>query len=60
MAKDKGQEVSDNIKNQITEYVYANYKTYKDKTLIIRDRGTHYYVLKHINGGPLYLGKGII
>tara|TARA_R110002020_G_scaffold451637_1_gene665799 strand:- start:339 stop:521 length:183 start_codon:yes stop_codon:yes gene_type:complete len=60
MAKDKGQEVSDDIKNKLTEYVYNNYKTYTNKTLIIRDRGTHYTVLKHINGGPLYLSKEVV
>ena len=31
MAKDKGQEVSDDIKNKLTEYVYSNYKTYEGK-----------------------------
>ena len=51
MAKDKGQEVSDDIKNKLTEYV---------KTLVIRDKGTHYTVLKHIHGGPLYLSKGVV
>ena len=60
MDKDKGQEVSDDIKNKLTEYVYNNYKTYTNKTLIIRDRGTHYTVLKHINGGPLYLSKDVV
>mgnify|MGYP003641817304 CR=1 FL=1 len=60
MAKDKGQEVSDDIKNKLTEYVYNNYKTYTNKTLIIKDRGTHYTVLKHINGGPLYLSKEVV
>tara|TARA_Y100000361_G_C11108534_1_gene316238 strand:- start:146 stop:328 length:183 start_codon:yes stop_codon:yes gene_type:complete len=60
MAKDKGQEVSDDIKNKLTEYVYSNYKTYTNKTLVIRDKGTHYTVLKHIHGGPLYLSKDVV
>ena len=60
MAKDKGQEVSDDIKNKLTEYVYNNYKTYTNKTLVIRDKGTHYTVLKHIHEGPLYLSKDVV
>ena len=35
MAKNKGKEVSDDIKIKLTEYVYNNYASYKDKTLII-------------------------
>jgi len=48
------------IKQQIEEYVYKNYKSYKNKTLIIKDFGSHYRVLKHITGSPLILGKGIV
>ena len=44
----------------IEEYVYKNYKSYKNKTLIIRDFGNHYRVLKHITDSPLILGKGIV
>jgi hypothetical protein len=44
----------------IEEYVYKNYKSYKNKTLIIKDFGGHYRVLKHITGSPLILGKGIV
>ena len=44
----------------VEEYVYKNYKTYKDKQLIIRDFGNHFRVLKHKDGSPLILGKSII
>ena len=44
----------------IEEYIYKNYKSYKNKTLIIKDFGSHYRVLKHITGSPLILGKGIV
>jgi len=60
MSKDKGVEVTPEVAEKVTEYVYKNYKTYKDKPLIIRDKGSYFTVLKHINGGPLFLGKKII
>ena len=45
---------------QITEYVYKNYKSYKDKQLIIRELSNCFHVLKHEDSSPLILGKGII
>ncbi len=56
----KGVEVSDDIKAKLTEYVYKNYKSFADKNLDIRDKGTHYTVKKHITGAPLFLGKGVV
>ena len=44
----------------ITEYVYKNYKQYKDKPLIIRELDNCFHVLKHEDGSPLILGKSII
>jgi len=52
--------MNEDIIKSIEEYVYKNYKSYKDKELIIRDFGNHYRVLKHITGSPLILGKGIV
>ena len=49
----------DTIK-QITEYVYKNYKKYKNKQLIIRERSNCFHVFIHKDGSPLILGKGII
>ena len=60
MSKDKGKDVSPEVAEKLTEYVYSNYKLFKDKPLIIKDRGTHFTILKHITGGPLVLGKGVI
>ena len=60
MAKNKGQEVSDDVKKKLTEYIYSNYKTYKDKTLIIRDKGTHYTIMNNPTGGYLFLSKDVI
>ena len=52
--------MEDNIKQQITEYVYKNYKSYKDKQLIIKEFDNCFHVLKHKDSSPLILGKGII
>ena len=45
---------------QITEYVYKNYKTYKDKQLTISEFDKCYHILTHKDASPLVLGKGII
>ena len=52
--------MNEETKNQITEYVYKNYKSYKDKQLIIREYDKYFHVLKHEDGSPLILGKSII
>ena len=52
--------MNEEIKNQITEYVYKNYKQYKNKQLIIREFKNCFHVLKHEDGSPLILGKSII
>ena len=60
MSKDKGKEVEQDVADKVTEYVYKNYKRFKDKTLIIRDQGSHFTILHHITGAPLFLGKSIL
>ncbi len=52
--------MEDNIKQQITEYVYKNYKTYKDKQLIIKELDNCFHISIHEDSSPLILGKGII
>ena len=52
--------MEDNIKQQITEYVYKNYKTYKDKQLIIKELDNCFHILIHEDSSPLILGKGIV
>jgi hypothetical protein len=42
---------------QITKYVYENYRTYKNKELIIIEHNSHFSVKKHIDGSPLVLGN---
>ena len=45
---------------KITEYVYKNYKEYKNKQLIIRERNNCFHVTAHEDASPLILGKKII
>jgi hypothetical protein len=52
--------MSEEIQKQIIEYVYKNYKQYKNKQLIIREFDNCFHVLKHKDGSPLILGKSII
>ena len=52
--------MEDNIKQQITEYVYKNYKSYKDKQLIIREKNNCFHIVTHEDSSPLILGKKII
>ncbi len=49
----------DTIK-KVTEYVYKNYKSYKDKQLIIREKDNCFHICKHEDGSPLILGKKIL
>ena len=52
--------MSEETKQQITEYVYKNYKEYKNKQLIIRELDNCFHILKHEDGSQLILGKSII
>ena len=52
--------MSEETKQQITEYVYKNYKEYKKKQLIIRELDNCFHILKHEDSSPLILGKSII
>ena len=45
---------------KITEYVYKNYKLYKNKQLIIKEFDNCFHVLIHEDSSPLILGKKII
>jgi hypothetical protein len=52
--------MSEDTIQQITEYVYKNYKTYANKPLIIKEMNTCFQVLIHEDSSPLILGKSII
>ena len=56
----KGEDVTPEVAEKVTEYIYTNYKEYKDKPLLIKDKGSHFTILRNINEGPLFLGKKII
>mgnify|MGYP003130728124 CR=1 FL=1 len=45
---------------KITDYVYKNYKTLKDKQLTIKEKENCFHVLVHKDASPLILGKGIL
>lgn len=45
---------------KVTDYVYAKYKQFEKKPLIVKDKGTHYEILAHKDGSPLILGKDIL
>ena len=45
--------------DQVRQYVYNNYRGYKDKTLYITEYDNHFKVLKHPTGAPLVLGKKV-
>jgi hypothetical protein len=45
---------------KVADYVYAKYKQFEKKTLIIKEKSTHYEVLAHKDGSPLILGKDIL
>lgn len=48
------------MEEKVIEYVYKNYKSLKDKELIVEEFDTHFTVRAHKDGSPLILGKGII
>jgi hypothetical protein len=52
--------MDEKIIKQITEYVYTNYKLYKDKQLIIKKLNNCFHILTHEDSSPLILGKGIL
>ena len=52
--------MSEETKQQVTKYVYKNYKTYTDKELIIKEKENCFHIAIHEDSSPLILGKGII
>jgi hypothetical protein len=54
------QKMTPEIEAKVTSYVFSKYKSYEGKTLVIKDMGTHFEILKHKDGGPLFLSKEIL
>ena len=48
------------LEAKVQAYVYQKYKSYEGKNLVIRDKVTHFEILKHKDGGPLFLSKEIL
>ena len=51
--------VMDNIE-KVQVYVYKNYKTYKDKPLIIEEFDKFFTIKRNKDESPLILGKSIL
>ncbi len=45
---------------KVQQYVYDNYKSYKDLPLVIEEHDTHYSVKIHKDESCLILGKSIV
>ena len=56
----KSKNMNEDIIKKVKEYVYKNYKSYKDKQLIIREKDNCFHICKHEDGSPLILGKKIL
>lgn len=54
------QKITPEIEAKVQAYVWAKYKSFEGKTLIIKDLGHCYSISKHKDCGPLFLGKDII
>lgn len=48
------------VREKVEKYVYKNYKSYEGKELIITEKETFFFILKHINASPLILSKKIL
>lgn len=45
---------------KVEQYVYTNYKSYKDLPLIIEEFDSHYTVKLHKDESSLILGKSVV
>ena len=52
--------MNEKTKNQVIEYVYKNYKSYKNKELIVEEFSNCFHIKINKDESPLILGKGII
>ncbi len=52
--------MNEETKSQVIEYVYNNYKSYKDKELIVEEFDNCFRVKINKDESPLILSKGII
>lgn len=52
--------VDDVLFSKVEEYVFKNYKDYKDKQLIIETNGKLFKIRIHKDGSPLFLGVGVV
>lgn len=55
--KANSENISPDVIEKVTNYVYKNYKSMENKQLIIKQSDTCFYVLTHKDASPLILGK---
>lgn len=48
------------VTEQVKEYVYKNYRAYKNRELMITEHTNHFSVRRHKDEAPLVLGKTIL
>lgn len=60
MAKPVYVAVEKEVSEKVKQYVFANYKSFKDKNLIIESTDSLFKVRRDKDGSPLFLGKGIL
>ena len=48
------------MEEQVKEFVYENYKSYKDKTLLIQEFDSHWTVRVNKDESPLILSKNVV
>ena len=52
--------MNEETKSQVIEYVYNNYKSYKNKLLIVEEFDNCFRIKSNEDESPLILGKEII
>jgi hypothetical protein len=52
--------MNNEVTEQVKEYVYKNYRAYKNRELMIVEHENHFSIRSNKDGAPLVLGKSII
>ena len=61
MSKVQSTVVTDSsVIEKITSHVVKEFKSLKDKALIIKEDNGVFYVYKHKDGSPIILGQGVL
>jgi hypothetical protein len=52
--------MEDSVREQVESYVYAKYKSFANKPLIIKEYDAMFTIATNKDASPLILGKGIL